>query len=61
MSKTYRMDAEESSIFLSPVQIQGEKDSEVGRDNTTPLRGAKLIDVQKIKPDLNQPRRHLTR
>ena len=57
MSKTYRMDAEESSIFLSPVQIQGEKDSEVGRDNTTPLRGAKLIDVQKIKPDLNQPRK----
>ena len=57
MSKTYRMDAEESSIFLSPIQIQGKKDSEVGRDNTTPLRGARLIDIQRIKPDLNQPRK----
>ena len=57
MSKTYRMDAEESSIFLSPVQIQGEKDTNGERDNTTPLRGAKLIDVQKIKPDPDQPRK----
>ena len=57
MSKTYRLDAEESSIFLNPVQVQGEKDANGERNNTTPLRGARLIDIQRIKPDPHQPRK----
>ena len=57
MSKTYRLDAEESSIFLNPVQVQGEKDANGERNNTTPLKGARLIDIQRIKADPHQPRK----
>jgi len=57
MSKTYKMDAEESSIFFSPVEIQGEKDTNEERDSTSPLRGARLIGIERIKPDPDQPRK----
>ena len=57
MSKTYKMDAEESSIFLSPVEIQGERDTDKARDSTSPLRGARLISIERIKPDPDQPRK----
>jgi len=57
MSKTYRLNTEESSIFLSPIETQGEKDNRGERDNTSPLREARLIDIERIKPDPNQPRK----
>ena len=57
MSKTYRLDAEESSIFLSPLEAQGKKDVSQERDNTSPLRGARLISIERIKPDPDQPRK----
>jgi ParB family chromosome partitioning protein len=57
MSKTYRLDAEEISTFLSPVEAQGERGNKGERDNTSPLRGARLIDIERIKPDSNQPRK----
>ncbi|MGD0918416.1 MAG: ParB/RepB/Spo0J family partition protein [Thermodesulfobacteriota bacterium] len=57
MSKTYRLNTEESSTFLSPIEAQGEKDKKGERDNTNPLRGARLIDIERIKPDPNQPRK----
>jgi len=57
MSKTYRLNAEEISTFLSPFEAQGEKDKKGERDNTSPLGGARLIDIERIKPDPNQPRK----
>ena len=57
MSKTYRLNAEEISAFLSPVEAQGEKGKKGERENTSPLRGARLIDIQRINPDPNQPRK----
>jgi len=57
MSKTYRLNTEEISTFLSPIETQGEKDKKGERDNTSPLGGARLIDIERIKPDPNQPRK----
>ena len=57
MSKTYRLNAEEISTFLSPVEAQGEKDKKGERENTSPLGGARLIAIERIKPDPNQPRK----
>jgi ParB family chromosome partitioning protein len=57
MSKTYKLDLEQRSAFLSPVEPQGEKDKEVQRDDTGPLRSARLINIERIKPDPNQPRK----
>ena len=57
MSKTYRLDLEERSVFLSPLEGQGEKDTDRERDNTSPLRGARLISIEQIKADPDQPRK----
>ena len=57
MSKTYRLDLEERSVFLSPLGGQGEKDTDRERDNTSPLRGARLISIEQIKADPDQPRK----
>ena len=43
MSKTYRLNLEERSVFLSPLEGQGEKDSDRERDNPSPLKGARLV------------------
>jgi ParB family chromosome partitioning protein len=56
MSKSYEQDAEERSVFLVPVEAEGEKDRKGERRNTSSLKGAKLIDVERIVPDRNQPR-----
>jgi ParB family chromosome partitioning protein len=57
MSKTYKLDLEQRSSFLIPVEPQGEKNMEVQRDDTSPLRSARLINIEKIQPDPNQPRK----
>ena len=57
MSKTYRLDLEERSVFLSPLEGQGEKDTDRERDDTSPLKGARLISIERIKPDAEQPRK----
>jgi ParB family chromosome partitioning protein len=57
MSKAYKLDLEQRSSFLSPVEPQGEKDKEVQRDDASPLRSARLINIEKIQPDPNQPRK----
>jgi ParB family chromosome partitioning protein len=59
MSKAYRIDLEERSVFLSPLQGHNEKDidSDRERNNTSPLRGARLISIERIKPDPDQPRK----
>ena len=57
MSKDYKQNAEERSIFLSPVAVDGDWDERGERINKSFLKGAKLIDIDKIKPDPNQPRK----
>jgi ParB family transcriptional regulator, chromosome partitioning protein len=57
MSKAYKLDLEQRSAFLSPVEAQGEKEKQAERDDTSPLRGARLINIERIVPDPNQPRK----
>ena len=57
MPKNYEQDAEEKSIFLSPVHADFQEGKKGERDNTSPLRGARLIDIDRITPDANQPRK----
>ena len=61
MSKNYKQNAEERSVFLSPVIVDGDGDKMGERGNTSPLRGAKLINIERIKPDPNQPRKTFTK
>ena len=48
-------------MFLSPVIVDGDGDKMGERGNTSPLRGAKLINIERIKPDPNQPRKTFTK
>ncbi|MGD8522095.1 MAG: ParB/RepB/Spo0J family partition protein [Desulfobacterales bacterium] len=57
MSKTYKLDAEERSIFLSPTDAEGRIDKKGERENTSPISEARFIDIGRIKPDPNQPRK----
>ena len=57
MSKTYKLDAEERSIYLSPTEADGKTGRKGERDNTRLMGGARLIDIGRIKPDPNQPRK----
>jgi ParB family chromosome partitioning protein len=57
MSKSYLKNVEESSLFLRPVHMDGEKGGKGERFNTSPLREAKFIDIERINPDPNQPRK----
>ena len=57
MSKTYKLEAEDNSIFLSPAEAESEKSKKGERDNTSPIRGARFIDIGRIRPDPNQPRK----
>jgi ParB family chromosome partitioning protein len=57
MAKSYLQSAEASSAFLNPVPVEGDKDKKGERVDTTPLREARFIDIERIKPDPNQPRK----
>ena len=57
MGKSYLQSAEESSAFLNPVPLEGDKDKKGEREDTAPLREARFIDIERIKPDPNQPRK----
>jgi len=57
MHKNYFQNAEERSVFLSPVSTDGEMDKKGERANTSPLREAKFIDIERIKRDPDQPRK----
>ncbi|MDY6839488.1 MAG: ParB/RepB/Spo0J family partition protein [Thermodesulfobacteriota bacterium] len=56
MSRNYEQDAEKRSVFLAPVEADGKKGKKGERLNTSYLTGAKLIDIERIAPDPNQPR-----
>jgi ParB family chromosome partitioning protein len=57
MPKNYFQNAEERSVFLSPVAADGEMDKKGERVDTLPLREAKFIDIERIEPDPTQPRK----
>ena len=57
MPKTYKQDAEERAVFLSPVAVDDDWDERGDRSSMSSLRGAKLINIEIIKPDPNQPRK----
>jgi len=57
MSKSFLQNAEDKSIFLVPSQTAGEALRKGERTDTSPLRAARLIDIDRIKPDPNQPRK----
>jgi len=57
MPKIYKLDVEQRSAFLTPVEAQGDMDKKPERDNTSPLRRARLIAIEMIQPDPNQPRK----
>ena len=61
MPKNYKQNAEERSVFFSPVIVNGDNDIRGERGNTSPLRGARLVDIERIKPDPNQPRKTFTK
>ena len=61
MPKNYKQKAEERSVFFSPVIVDGDNDIRGERGNTSPLRGARLVDIERIKPDPNQPRKTFTK
>lgn len=56
MSKSFLQNAENSSIFL--VTTETDDNLKKGeRADTSPLRTARLIEINRIKPDPNQPRK----
>ena len=57
MSKNYLQNAEERSRFLNPVSFEGDDNRRGERFNTSPLSGARFIDIKRIKPDPGQPRK----
>ena len=61
MQKDYEQDAEEKAIFLSPIETNGEAGKKGERFSTSSLRSARLIDIERIEPDPNQPRKTFKR
>jgi ParB family transcriptional regulator, chromosome partitioning protein len=58
MSKNFTKNAEESSIFLVPSNSDIDNNVIKGeRADTSPFREARMIDINRIQPDLKQPRR----
>ena len=54
MSKNFTQNAEDSSIFFIPAEAE-ENDKRGERTDTSPLRAARLIGIDRIKPDPYQP------
>ena len=57
MQKDYKQDAEQKAVFLSPIETSGEEGKKGERFSTSSLRSARLIDIERIEPDPNQPRK----
>lgn len=58
MPKSFSRDAEQMSVFLTPVEMLGEEGRKGERVDTSPMREAKLIYIERIKPDPGQPRKN---
>lgn len=59
MGKTFSQNAENASSFLSPTSSGADKHSVDVRARTLPLRSARIIDINKVRPDPDQPRKTL--
>ena len=59
MSKSFLQNAEERSIFLVPSETGDDERKKGERTDTRPLRTARLIEINRIKPDPKQPRKTL--
>jgi len=57
MSKSFLQNAENKSIFLVSPETNEKKPRRGERADTSPLRAARLIDIDRIKPDPDQPRK----
>ena len=58
MRKNFYQNAESTSDFLSAPPSQDNDDRwQVRKDHTHPLRSARVIDIEKIQPDPDQPRK----
>jgi len=58
MGKSYLQSAEASSAFLNPVPLQGDEYRKGERQDTAPFREARFINIERIKPDPDQPRKN---
>lgn len=57
MSKSYLQSAEASTTFLNPVPLEGDEYKKGERKDTAPFREAKFINIERVKPDADQPRK----
>ena len=57
MPKTYAKNAEDRSIFLVPSSSSPDEPQKGERADTSPCRAARMIDIDRIQPDPNQPRK----
>jgi ParB family chromosome partitioning protein len=57
MPKNYAKNAEDKSIFLVPSNSDSNAARIGDRTDTTPYREARMIDINRIQPDPNQPRK----
>jgi len=51
MPKNFTQSAEERSIFLVPLESDKEKIRKGEREDTRPIRNARYINIDRIKPD----------
>ena len=57
MPKNYSQNAEDRSIFLVPSNSEPDEPKKGERADTSPCRAARMIDIDRIQPDPNQPRK----
>lgn len=57
MGKSYLQSAQASSVFLNPVPLEGDEYRKGERVDTAPFREARLIGIERVKPDPDQPRK----
>ena len=58
MLKDYKQVAQKSFGFFDPTDIKGDIQKEGERAKTSSLSIARLIDIERIKPDPDQPRKY---
>ncbi len=57
MGKTFSQNAEVTSVYLSPASPGVDERSRDDKARTLPLRSARIIKIDKIQPDPDQPRK----
>ena len=61
MAKTFSKNAENAASFLSPTSSGVDERSITVQTRTQPFRSARIIDISKIQPDPDQPRKTFDR